>query len=111
MQRHAAAAARAAPWLAGGVVVLIVFAGSCQACVCHRAAVLLRKARPSCDTFRVGGACHSGLLPSNPPPRRPASRVLAAITTPNNYGALLFSLHPIFMSAAFVCFMPLALTT
>jgi hypothetical protein len=36
---------------------------------------------------------------------------LAVIAPANNYAALLFSFHPILMTAAFVCFMPLALTS
>lgn len=37
--------------------------------------------------------------------------IFAVITPKNHYGAFLFSLHPILMTAAFVCFMPFALTT
>ena len=36
---------------------------------------------------------------------------LAVIMPANNYAALLFSFHPILMTAAFICFMPFALTT
>ena len=86
--------ARAAPWLAAAVVFVIVLTG--------------RRASPSVPRT------HTHMQPLSPQltvGTCPCHLFLAVITPMNNYGALLFSLHPLFMSAAFVCFMPLALTT
>jgi len=71
MQRHAAAAARAAPWLAGGIVVLIVFAGSSATAppCCSE-----RPARPATH-FASGAHAMLACSPVTPRPAapRPAS--------------------------------------
>ena len=77
---------RLTPFVAATIIILIVFIGS-----------LL--------SWKFDNTmCFAGSL------MELACCVLAAISSPNNYSALLFSWHPILMTLAFVCCMPYALT-